>query len=341
MNILVTRLSALGDVAMMIPVVSSIAQRYPEHQFTVVSMPLVAPLFQGLPNVDFVAFEKRAQHKGMQGILKLFRQLQKKYQFNHIIDLHDVLRTKLLRTLFRMSGSQIHIIDKGRNEKKELVEKGYQQAGQLLSSVERYRNVFAELGLTIGSVNKGLPFESLTSRQPIDEKFGIKQGKWVGIAAFTQHVGKQLPVNKTEKIIEYFHQQEDTTVFLFGAGKMETSQIDIWKTKYPRIQSVAGLFSLDVEVLLMKDLDVMLSMDSGNMHLASLVGTPVVSVWGATHPYAGFYNPNQDDEDCVQLPLKCRPCSIFGNQPCKFGTYECLENIDTRDIVIKMAKYMQ
>ena len=89
----------------------------------------------------------------------------------------------------------------------------------------------------------------------------------------------------------------------------------------------------------MKQLNVMLTMDSGNMHLASLVGTPVVSVWGATHPFAGFYGLNQLPENAVQMELECRPCSIFGNIPCRFGTYECLNAINPKAIVEKMVKY--
>jgi ADP-heptose:LPS heptosyltransferase len=338
-NILITRLSALGDVAMMIPVVSSIAQRYPEHNFTVISMPLVAPLFKGLPNVDFVAFEKRTSHKGVKGILKLFRQLNKQRKYDCMVDLHDVLRTKILRSLFRVVGTKIFIIDKGRTEKKDLVDKGFQQSVQLTSSVDRYRAVFASMGLTIGTVNSSLPFVALTSGEKLIEIFGKKQGKWIGIAPFSQHVGKQLPLNKIETVIDYFCQKTDTTVFLFGAGNKEKQLIENWITKYPKARSVVGKLPFDVELLLMKELDVMMTMDSGNMHLASLVGTPVVSIWGATHPFAGFYGMNQPESNAVQLPLSCRPCSIFGNVPCKFGTYECLNAIDPKTIVEKMAKY--
>jgi ADP-heptose:LPS heptosyltransferase len=340
-KILVTRLSALGDVAIMIPVVSSIAQRYPEHHFTVVSMPLVAPLFQGLSNVDFVAFEKRGHHKGLKGILKLFRQLQKKQKFDCIVDLHDVLRTKILRALYVFWGVKVLVIDKGRAEKKELVENGYRQSKQLLPSAERYRNVFASLGLTIGAINKGLPFETITSVAPIEKEFGVKQGYWIGIAPFTQHTGKQLPLPKIETVIDYFSQQPDTTVFLFGAGEKEEHQIEQWQQKYPRVQSVVKRLPFDTEVLLMSKLTVMLTMDSGNLHLASLVDTPVVSVWGATHPYAGFYSINQASENAIQLPLACRPCSIFGNLPCRFGTYACLNDIDTKEIVIRMTAYLK
>ena len=77
----------------------------------------------------------------------------------------------------------------------------------------------------------------------------------------------------------------------------------------------------------MSHLDVMLSMDSANMHLASLTGIPVVSVWGATHPMAGFLGYNQDPENVIQIDLECRPCSIYGNKPCQRGDYACLQNI--------------
>jgi len=339
-NILVTRLSALGDVAMMIPVVSSIALRYPEHHFTVVSMPLVAPLLKGHANIDFVAFEKRGTHKGFKGIFKLFRQLRKMRHFDYVVDLHDVLRTKILGSLFRVTGTKLLVIDKGRAEKKELIEKGHLQSVQLTSSIERYRVVFSLLGLTIGSVNGGLPFETLTSREPIYATFGTKNGKWIGIAPFSQHIGKQLPFSKIETIIDYFSRQDDIRIFLFGAGEKERQLIDDWIQKYPKTESVVDKLPFDTELLLMKELDVMLTMDSGNMHLASLVGTPVISVWGATHPYAGFYGMNQPEHNAVQLPLACRPCSIFGNVPCKFGTYECLNAIESKDIVEKMAGYL-
>ena len=86
----------------------------------------------------------------------------------------------------------------------------------------------------------------------------------------------------------------------------------------------------------MSYIDVMVSMDSANMHLASLVGTTVVSVWGATHPYAGFMGWNQKEENAVQVTLPCRPCSIFGNKPCRRGDYACLRQIEPSDIIQKI-----
>ena len=86
----------------------------------------------------------------------------------------------------------------------------------------------------------------------------------------------------------------------------------------------------------MSHLDVMISMDSSNMHLASLTDTPVVSIWGATHPFAGFLGWRQTTDNAIQISLDCRPCSIFGNKPCLRGDYACMQNIAPETIVEKV-----
>jgi ADP-heptose:LPS heptosyltransferase len=78
-------------------------------------------------------------------------------------------------------------------------------------------------------------------------------------------------------------------------------------------------------------------MDSSNMHLASLTGIPVVSIWGATHPYAGFLGYGQTEENAIQLNLECRPCSIYGQKPCLRGDYACIQNITPQTIVDKVT----
>ena len=73
------------------------------------------------------------------------------------------------------------------------------------------------------------------------------------------------------------------------------------------------------------------------MHMASLTGTTAVSVWGATSPLAGFLGWNQKKENCIELPLACRPCSIFGNKPCIYGDYRCM-NIPPEDVAGRILK---
>ena len=90
------------------------------------------------------------------------------------------------------------------------------------------------------------------------------------------------------------------------------------------VSTVGKLGGFHNEIMLISELDCMVSMDSANMHLASMVDVPVVSIWGATHPKAGFLGWRQKQSSIVQLDLRCRPCSIYGKKPCKFGDYRCL-----------------
>ncbi len=341
MQIVITRLSALGDVAIAVPVVREMAIQNPEHHFYMVSMPIVAPLFRDLPNLTFIAFDKNGRHKGWLGVLKLFIELQH-LKVDAIADLHDVLRTKLLRALFRISGKQVAIINKGRSDKEILTEKGYQQAHPLTPTTERYKAVFESLELKeVDLHNFSLNIETQWINTELELFYGTKRGKWIGIAPFAQHKGKQLPLDILEKVIAYFSKKEDTTLFLFGAGKTEGAQLKKWAETFSNVYSTANRFEIDEEVMLMKCLDIMLTMDSANLHLASLVAIPVVSIWGSTHPYAGFYGLNQSEDLIIQRELACRPCSIYGNKPCRFGTNECLTAIDAKHIIAKMEAVLK
>ena len=88
-------------------------------------------------------------------------------------------------------------------------------------------------------------------------------------------------------------------------------------------------------------LDAMVSMDSANMHLASLVHTPVVSIWGPTHPYCGFSGWHQSPDLAVQLDISCRPCSVFGNKECYIGDFRCMRSISPQMIIDKVTKLIQ
>ena len=162
--------------------------------------------------------------------------------------------------------------------------------------------------------------------------------KWIGIAPFAAHKGKIYPLEKMERVIELLLEREpNCRIFLFGGGAEERELLTQWESRHDRC-ICALLGSLYNELVLMSHLDTMVSMDSANMHLASLTGTRVVSVWGATHPFAGFMGWNQSPADAVQTTLPCRPCSIFGNKPCLHGDYPCLNSITPEEIVERVLK---
>ncbi len=327
-HILVIRFSALGDVAMTVPVVYSLAHQYPWVRITVLSRPSVRPLFEHLaPNVGFMGADIRGEYKGVKGLNSLYRRLLAK-QFTAIADLHSVLRSDYLRMRFKLSRFKVAHIDKHRRGKRLLVASVGKQLVQQPTSFQNYADVFAKLGYPLH-----LDFTSIF---PSEDGVGHdKSAPWIGIAPFAAHKGKIYPVGKMEQVIARLIQSyPQGRIYLFGGGKEESAVMDEWMLRFPGVTNAsAQLNGLSEELSLMSRLDVMVSMDSANMHLASLVNTPVVSIWGATHPYAGFMGWNQKESRAVQLDLPCRPCSIYGNKPCARGDYACLENISPEMIV--------
>lgn len=332
-NILVIRLSAMGDVAMTVPVLSSLSAQY-ELNFIVLTTKSYAPMFTGIPNLKIFAIDKSGRHKGIAGLFRLFLDL-KKEKIHAVADLHDVVRSQVLRSLFALNRIKVAKIDKERGEKARLISDGKNKSKQLTHSVERYKAVFEELGF-----NFELNFSSIYPEKPallpvFTESFGLKQEKWIGIAPFAKHKGKIYPLEKMEQVIALFDERKDVKVFLFGSGVEEMKTLTDWNKKYTCTKLMPDKVRLAEELNLMAHLDAMISMDSANMHLASLVGLPVISVWGATHYFAGFLGWKQSVQNIVEVDLECRPCSIYGNKPCERGDYACMSGITTQQILEK------
>lgn len=341
-HILIIRFSALGDVAMTVPVIASLATQYPKLRISVVSRPMARPFFRNLgPNVDFMAADVGKEYKGLRGLNKLYRRLVAKHP-TAVADLHDVLRTKYLRHRFTLEGFKTAHIDKHRKAKRRLCAKEGKQLVQLPTSFDNYAEVFARLGYPVH-----LAFTSIFPKGGADisqlaPAIGQKGSKevWIGIAPFAAHAGKIYPIEKTQQLIDLINKQHPSwRFFLFGGSGKERELLASWAEPYPKTQCVGNLLhSLDEELALMSHLNVMVSMDSANMHLASITGTPVVSVWGATHPYAGFMGWGQPTENAIQEDLPCRPCSVYGNRPCHRGDFACMRNIAPERILQRVEE---
>ena len=331
-KLLIIRFSALGDIAMTVPVVHDLAVQYPDLDITMLSREMARPLFERMPdNVHFFAADLKGRHKGLFGLCRLWRDVHGN-DFDYIADFHDVLRTHWLRAEGRLHCKKVAKIDKGRRGKKALTRQNNKVFAQRATSFERYAKVLEKLGFPTKPLFGKLDYSAYceTQKTPGDT--------WIGIAPFAKHPAKVYPMEKLEEVIKILSQRESTTIFLFGGGEEEKRKIAELCAKYPNVKAAQSQHGLAGELALMGQLDVMLSMDSANMHLASLVGTRVVSIWGGTHPYAGFLGWNQKTEDCVQLDLPCRPCSVYGNKPCLRGDYACMKGIAPSQILEKLVQ---
>ena len=314
-KLLVIRFSALGDVAMLAPVVRAAAEEHPELDITVLSQQRMADLFADMPtNMHFLGVDLKKQ-----SLREIVAGLGR---YDYVADMHGVWRSLYIRMAMRIRGAKVRTIRKGRFAR-FLFTHGLAHK-PLLPTVTLYEGVLYCLGL--------VRLESDLSPMRVrnnSEKSGI------GVAPFAAHEGKCYPLERMEQVVAMLSERGERVV-LFGS-KAEADILENCAKKYQDVECVAGKKSLGEELELIQSLRVMISMDSANMHLASLVGTRVVSIWGATHPNAGFLGIGQNESDCIQRDLKCRPCSIYGKRKCKYGDYRCM-NIQPETIVAKVCE---
>ena len=334
-TVVVTRFSAVGDVAMTIPVLYSVARCCPQYRFVFVSRVRFGQLFINKPQNLIFKGVNPDEYKGVMGLRRLYSELNGEFSPELFADLHDVLRTKILRVFFALDGVRTERIMKGRVQKWRLTQGKSKEP--LETTFNRYADVFVRLGLPF-AVDFSSLFDGKAAIDDFSSLLPVKGAdKWVGIAPFARHKGKIYPIELMRKVVEKLSQQ-GVKVICFGNGEQEALVVDGWCRDFKNVISFIGKSNFAGELRLISNLDLMLSMDSANMHVASLVNTPVLSVWGATSPLAGFLGWGQKEEDCIQLPLDCRPCSIFGDKPCKFGDYRCMD-IQPQHIVDRiMAK---
>lgn len=328
-TMLVIRFSSMGDVAMTVPVLRSLLSQHTSLRVLMVTQQNFAPLFAGIDRLQFIGADLQGSHRGILGLWKLFKLVYKISGAVPVADLHNVLRSKLFAFFFKMQGSSVVSLDKGRKEKRALTRQNQKVLKPLTSTFERYAQVFRSLGYP-------LQLDSNFLLKKRDQQAPIK----IGFAPFAKHVGKSLPIPLAEQLIANLLESIPCQLFLFGAPGKEAAQLSIWEQTFPSAKNVAGQLELGEELQFISSLDLMITMDSANMHLASLVNTPVVSIWGATHPYAGFLGWGQSQNQVVQTDLACRPCSVFGNKPCFRGDYACMQQIQPQQIVQQVRSYL-
>jgi ADP-heptose:LPS heptosyltransferase len=328
----------MGDVAMTVPVIRQLLNQYPELSVTFVSEEKFAPLFTGIARLNFFAADIRGKYNGIFGLYRLYRDFKKEKQITAVADLHDVLRTKILNLFFKLTGYKVKWINKGRQEKKALTRKHNKRLVQLPTTFQRYTDVFRKLGYPVRLTGSSGRIK-LPASHSVLQLLGESSMVNIGLAPFAKHREKMYPVEEMEKVVAALS-EKGYKLFLLGAGVTEIYQMKQWEKQYPGTLNVAGELSLDEELVFISHLKLMVSMDSANMHLASLFGVPVVSIWGATHPFAGFYGFGQDPSNIVQADLFCRPCSVFGDKKCYRGDWACMQLIKPQQIVDKIEEVL-
>jgi len=336
-HIAVIRLSAMGDVAMTVPVIRAFVEQNPNVKITVVSRPFFKPFFNGIPNINFFSVDVKGRHKGFLGILKLYSDL-KQLNIDVVADLHNVLRSQILRTLFALSGKKVAHTDKGRTEKRALTRTQDKIFSPIKTMVERHVDTFKKLGFSIDLSNPKFPQKANLAEDILKITGEKTTQKWIGIAPFAQYDSKVYPQDLMQKVIEELASDTTNKIFLFGGGNKEIEILNSFSNCNQIVINVAGKLKLQQELDLISNLDVMLSMDSGNSHIAAMLGVKVITLWGATHPFTGFAPFNQPFENCLvsdkeKFPLL--PTSVYGNKKVE-GYQDAMRSIPVETILKKI-----
>jgi ADP-heptose:LPS heptosyltransferase len=340
-HILVIRLSALGDVAITIPVILTLLKQNPKLKLSVLTKPFFANLFKDLPQVNTIIAKVDEDHKGLSGLKKLSKEL-KGHHFTAAADLHNVLRTKVLKVFLFFQGLNIESINKGRKDKKRLTRTKNKIFKPLKTTTERYADVFRNLGYSLDlSKPVFLKARALDAQFLNDFNFN-KASRHLGIAPFAAHDGKVYPADLMQECIKILAKENGINIYLFGGIKTEMSRLHNWALPYENVYCVAGKYDFETELNLISHLDLMLSMDSGNGHLAAMYGVKVVTIWGQTHPYAGFAPIDQKSEEQI-LPdrniFSLLPTSVYGNKKIE-GYKNVMRSIKPQKVVEVVKRHL-
>lgn len=317
----------MGDVAMLPHALRALMQAYPDLRVTVATLPLFRPFFRGL-DVAFLDVDTQRRHHTMRSMFALAEEVRA-LGVDAVADVHDVWRTKSFRIALWMRGVKTSHIDKGHIEKWMRLKGGSSCAVPLKHTVVRYCDAFRRLGFEFSDP---VPAEKCMRPNPMGEKSGL----WVGFAPFSAQTGKTYPLEAAREAVGLLAGRYDR-VFVHSGGGAEAAFAQEMEELYPNVTAVFGRLKLDGEMDLIAHEDCVVSMDSLVMHLASLVATPVVSVWGATHPSLGYMGYGCNPANVLQAEMTCRPCSVYGKSECRYGDYRCIHEVKPQMIANRVA----
>jgi ADP-heptose:LPS heptosyltransferase len=337
MRVLVQRYSALGDILILLPILQQLKKDYPDVELAFVSKPFLEPLFGDL-NIRFFPAQVKKKHKGLKGLNRLAREINKDFKPDLVIDAHMVLRSMIVSRSFQLLGTKLQTIRKERPARKRFLAAKPGERAALHPISQLHLETFARAGFKLNFNREAIPIAPYKLNGDSERWWSQhKAAQNIGIAPGARHLSKAWPKQRYIELLQETKQAQ-RKFFLFGGKDEQDLLQEIAEQSGTPCEVVAGKFSLDQEIALCKELDVFVSNDSSNMHLAAWAKTPVVSIWGGTHPDAGFA-PYANEDQIVQLEddeLDCRPCSIFGTSECARGDFACLHHIKADRVAQKI-----
>lgn len=325
LRILLVRLSSMGDVILTTPLVRALRTRHPEAEIIYLTRPGFAPLVADHPaGVEVMTFDPRTEE------LRALAMRLRARQFTHLLDLHGVARTRLLRLLVP---GQWRGYSKRRIARWMLVHTKRDIYGDALPEAERYFEAARDLNVTPdgGPADVGIGPAATASAATWLERHGLGISRpIVALAPGAAHFTKRWPTPHWETLSRTLVAQGYDVAVLTGTDFRDEGAA-IAGAGGANAVSTAGALGLMETAAVLRMARVAVSGDTGLMHLATAVGTRVVALFGPTVRQFGFF-PYRSPATVLEVTLSCRPCSAQGGPVCPLGHHKCLREISSERV---------
>lgn len=338
MKVLVIRLSSLGDVVLATPVVELLKKHHPDAEVDFLVKREYSELLQGNKNISrIISFDSKGTHKGLKGLLAIVGEL-KEEGYTYLVDLHGNLRSRIITGLLANS--------KTLRYKKQVLQRRMLLWGlepPTIHTVKAYCSSLSSLDVEIDFI----PLPSIRISQEEDDvasgllrTFEISDGLLLtGLNPGAKWATKRWTEEGFVEVGKKAISELGGKVLLFGGPDEKGLCERIAGSIGEGALSVAGKTGLKEAAALIKRCNVFVTNDSGPMHIATAVGTPVVAIFGPTVQGFGFSPLGKSV--VVEKELKCRPCSLHGSERCPKGHFECMKGISVDTVFEKIKEIVK
>ncbi len=325
---LIIRFSSIGDIVLTTPVIRWLKNQIPGAEIHYLTKRNFAGVLDGNPNLEKV-FSIQKTTRELLGDLK-------KENYDYIIDLHNNLRSLTVKTYLQVPSFSVK---KYHFQRLQMVwfKNRTPFAGHV---VERYLACLSKLNIM--DDGKGLEYYIANEMQMDTQQLcGVLPKKYIALVIGAKHFTKRLPLEKLNEIIAKIPGK----IVLLG-GKEDAKIAAALNQNYPeKTINAVGKLSLHESAFLIKHALVVITHDTGLMHIAAAFNKRIVSVWGGTVPELGmtpWMPENQAFSTIVEVKnLKCRPCSKIGRNDCPEKHFKCMKDISIQEIVAPVSLLMK
>jgi heptosyltransferase-2 len=326
LKILVIRFSSIGDIVLTFPILRCIKEQIPNCEIHVATKKPFSDLIGASGSVNQC-------HLLNESLFELMNRL-KAEKFDAVIDLHNNLRSRVLCAYLGVK--KTYHFRKLNFLKWMFVQFKINRLPEL-HVVDRYFEAVSKIGVSNDGKNNQFILEK---ELDIKNEFNLESGNYISVAIGAKLETKQIPLEKLKAIVSKI---ELPVVLVGGKDDILKANQLIRLLPEKQIVNVCGKYSILESASILKKSKLLLTGDTGLMHIASCFGIPIFIIWGNTTPSFGMsaYNPERKSfiHNFEVKNLSCRPCSKIGFEQCPKGHFNCMIQQDSNTISAKINHY--